>query len=115
MRFYRMKFIWDLTDNVERAIRPNEGKFQLGQFVAFYAKLRHALDKLLEIDLPIAVRVENVDHTLHQRVLLQLWQGHKLIDAEGARIVEIQFLEAFAQSTDFVRVNWKYSERMLPR
>lgn len=58
-----------------------ERETQLGQFVALDAELRYALDELLEIDLSIAVGVENIDDTLHERILLQFRNRHELIDA----------------------------------
>ena len=58
--------------------------------------MRKAHDELLEVDLPVAVVVKDVDHppginhlqasfkssSPDERVLLQLWQGHELLNGE---------------------------------
>lgn len=82
----------------------SERKFELGQLVALDTELGHALDKLLEVDLAVAVRVEDVYDALDERVLLQLRKRHELVDAERARVVQIELLEALAQTSDLVGV-----------
>jgi hypothetical protein len=47
------------------------------------------MNELLEIYLSIAVRVKYIDDTLYQRILLQLGQGHELVDAEGPTIIQV--------------------------
>ena len=44
--------------------------FKFGLFVASYAKLWDAFDKLLKVNFAIAIRVEQIDDTLHERILL---------------------------------------------
>lgn len=53
------------------------------------AELRHPVNELLEIYLSIAICIKYVNDTLHQRVLLQLRQGHKLIDAESPAVIQV--------------------------
>jgi len=81
-----------------------EGEPHLALLVALHAELRHPLDELLEVDLPIAVSVEDVDDALHERVLLQLWQRHELLHAQRPRVVQVQLAEPLAQPPDLVRV-----------
>ena len=68
-----------------------------------------------EINLAISVRVENVDHSLHQRILLQLGQRHEFVDAESTGIVQIQFAESLSQPFDLVRVDWKTNKKELEK
>lgn len=51
----------------------------------------------MEVHFPVAVCVEDVDHSAHQRILLQLRQPHELFYAQGARFVQVQLPEAFTQ------------------
>jgi len=59
-----------------------ECKSQLVLNVSFGAEMRKAHDELLEVDLPVAVIVKDVNHPPDERVLLQLWQGHELLNGE---------------------------------
>ena len=58
-----------------------------------------------EVDLAVAVLVEDLDDALHERVLLQLRQRHELVDAERARVVQVQLPEPLPQPADLVRVD----------
>lgn len=42
-----------------------------------------------KINFPIAISIENVNDALHEGVLLELRQRHKLVNAESPRIVQI--------------------------
>lgn len=59
----------------------------------------------LEVDFTVAVRVENVDHSLNQWILLQFGKRHELVNAQRARIVKVQLAKTFAQPFDFIRVD----------
>lgn len=83
----------------------SERKPKLGQLVALHAELRHALDELLKVHLAVTVRVEDVYDALNERILLQLRQRHELVDAQGARVVQVELLEALAQTPDLVGVD----------
>lgn len=43
---------------------------QLRQLVALHTELRDALDELLEVHFTVAIRIEYIDNSLHQRILL---------------------------------------------
>lgn len=58
-----------------------------------------------EVDLAVAVSVEDVDDSLHERVLLQLGQLHELVDAQRPRVVEVELLEALSQPLDLFRID----------
>ena len=66
---------------------------------------RRSGELTFEVDLAVAVGVEDVDDALHERVLLQLGQLHELVDAQRARVVQIQLPEALAQAANLIRVN----------
>ncbi len=59
----------------------------------------------LEVHLSVPVSVQNVDHSPHQRVLLQLRDAHKLLHRQRAILIHVQLLEASAQSLDLIRLN----------
>lgn len=40
-----------------------------------------------EIHFPIAICVKYIDNPLHQRILLQLGQGHELLYAQGSGVI----------------------------
>lgn len=81
-----------------------EGEPYLLLFVALDAELRGAHDELVEVHFPVAIRVEDVDHSTHQRVLLQLRQRHKLFCAQGPRFVQVHLPEAFPQPSNLIVV-----------
>lgn len=62
-----------------------------------------------KVDLSVPVRVEDVDDSLDQRILLQFRQGHELVYAQGAGVVQVQLAEPFTQPFNFVRVNCSHS------
>lgn len=55
--------------------------------------------------LSVPVRVEDVNDALYEGVLLQLRQGHELVDGQGAGVVQVQLTEPLAQTADLVRVD----------
>ena len=59
-------------------------------------------NELIEINGSIAIRVENVDNSLHQRVLHQLGNRQKLFYRKGAVFVCIDLLEAAMQPPQFI-------------
>jgi len=81
-----------------------EGEAHLALLVSLHAELRHALDELLEVDLAVAVCVEDVDDALHERVLLQLRQRHELLHTQRPAVVQVQLTEPLAQPPDLVGV-----------
>lgn len=42
-----------------------------------------------KIHLPVAISIEDVNDALHEGILLELRQGHELVNAERPRIVQI--------------------------
>lgn len=42
-----------------------------------------------KIHLPVAISIEDVNDALHEWILLELRQGHELVNAERPRIVQI--------------------------
>ena len=63
----------------------------------------------LKVHLPVAVRIEDVNDSPHEGVLLQLWNTHELIDRERAVLVEVKLLEAASETTNLVSLDCRES------
>lgn len=63
--------------------------------------------RTLKIHLSVSVCVQYVNHSSYQRILLQLWDGEKLLHRERPILVQVKFLEALAQSTNLFCLNWR--------
>ena len=61
-------------ESVAVDVVDGEGEPELGLLVPLDAELADALDELLEVDLAVPVLVEDVNHPLHQGVLLKFWK-----------------------------------------
>lgn len=62
-------------------------------------KIRHELlnsELTFKVHLAVAICVEYVDDSLDQRVLLELGQGHELLDAQRTRVIQVEFLKPLA-------------------
>lgn len=64
-----------------------------------------------EVDFPISVRVKYVDDSLHKWILLELWQGHELLHAKGAGVIQVEFLKPLPQPLNLISINWKGEQR----
>lgn len=49
-----------------------------------------------KVHLAVAIRVEYVDDSLDQRVLLELGQRHELFHAQRSRVIQVEFLKPLA-------------------
>lgn len=58
-----------------------------------------------KVHLPVSIGVEDVDDPLHQRVLLELRQGHELLHAEGSRVIQVELLKPLPQPLNLIGVN----------
>ena len=59
----------------------------------------------LEIHLSISVCVQYIYHSSYQRILLQLRNSEKLLHRERPILVQVQLLEALAQTTNLFCLN----------
>jgi len=59
----------------------------------------------LEVNLSVAVSVKDVDDSTQNRIVLNVWNGHELIDTQAARLVLVKTLKAFGQSMNLLRCN----------
>lgn len=64
-----------------------------------------------EVNFSIPVRVKYVDDSLHERILLELRQGHELLHAEGAGVIQVEFLKPLPQPLNLISINWKEEQR----
>lgn len=63
------------------------------------------LSLTFEIHLSIAIRIKYIYDTLDERILLQLRQGHELLNWQWPRIVKVKLAEPLAQPPDFIGVD----------
>ena len=75
---------------------------EVQQRVTFDAELGQSLDELLEVDLSVAVSVQDVNDSVNELVLRDVWQGDELFDRQRARVVFVQLLETHAQPHDLL-------------
>ncbi len=80
--------------------------FQLGLLVAADAELWNSVYELFKVDLAVSVRVEQVDDSLHQWILLQVVDLQEFFLGEGTWAVDVQLLEAFAQALNLLAVDF---------
>lgn len=71
---------------------------------------RRTGEELTEGDLAVLVLVEDGDHSLHQRVLVQLGHVEDLVRVQIARIVLVDLLEPRVQLLDLLlrKLAWKF-------
>ena len=85
--------------------KRSERTFEFGLLVAFDAELGDSFDEFFEVDFAVPVLIEQVNDSLHQRILLQVIYLHKFFFAQSARVIDVELLETFAKSLNLFRVN----------
>ena len=59
----------------------------------------------MKIHLSITVCVQDVNDPSHKRVLLQLRDAHELVNRERPVLIEVELLEASAETTNLIHLN----------